>query len=430
MSGVFASVQAHFPAGEERVKAVLSAAIMVCLPLLMVFPIAAGWLAAMMVGAGLVVMIRHRHFDSLHWHFLALCLILPISYLLNMLMMGWAPEYLDRPVHLLLGWAIFFLIGRYGLTRDTLFYASFAAALTAFCIAIFEATYLGNDRVWGLGHRWNAVPFGNFSMLFGFFCLCGVLAHVEKDSGWSMRLPLGVTGFLCGVSASILSGSRGGWLAAPFLATLCIFFHHRLKKWSRSVLLVLVVMAVLLVSASLGSERIRDRFMLAKNQISAYIADPESSDAVSTPTGLRLAMWRWGLQKFREHPYTGIGLAAYKEERSAAVRSGKFPQEFDTLANLHNEMITALALGGLPAGLALIAFWVLGWRFFFLRLKGSHSDEQYYLAMCGLVTVLGTGLFSVTEGLFGTSAGTKALVMALAIPAGALHFLVKSRGAR
>lgn len=428
MSGALDAVQARLPAGEEWIKTVMSAAVMICLPLLMAFPIVAGWLAALMAIAGLVVLIRYRHPDSMHWHFLALCLVLPVSYLLNMAMTGWAPGYLDRPAHLLLGWMIFFLIGRYGLKRDTLFYAAFVAALTAFGIAIFESVYLGNERVWGLGRRWNAVPFGNFSMLFGFFCLCGVFAFTEKGLSSNVRSLLGLVGFVCGLSASILSGSRGGWMAAPFLVILCIFFNHRLSKWSRGVLLVLAVTAVLVVFVS--ADRVRDRFVVAKDEISAYIADPETLNAAPTTTGLRLAMWRWGLQKFREHPYTGIGIAAYEEERRAAVRSGKLPQEFGGLANLHSEMITALALGGLPAGLALIVFWVVGWRFFFLQLKGSQCDEQYYLAMCGLVTVLGTGLFSVTEGLFGTSAGTKALVMALAIPAGALHFLVTSRGAR
>jgi len=427
MSSAPGAVRTSLPDGVEWIKTVLSVVVMICLPLLMGFPAVAGWLEALMAIAGLIVLIRYRHLDSMHWHFLALCLVLPISYLLNMAMTGWAPEYLYRPRHLLLGWMIFFLIGRYGLKRDTLFYAAFAAALTAFGIAIFETIYLGNIRVFGLGHRWNAVPFGNFSLLFGFFCLCDVFASIEKGSGSRVRLLFGLVGFVCGLSASILSGSRGGWLTAPLLFVLCIFLD-RLRKGSRGLLLVLVMTAALVVFVSI--DRVHDRFALAENEISAYIADPETLVAVPTSTGLRLAMWRWGLQKFREHPYTGIGIAAYEKERSAAVSSGKLPREFGLLANLHNEMITALALGGLPAGLALIVFWVVGWRFFFLQLKGSHSNEQHYLAMCGLVTVLGTGFFSVTEGLFGTSAGTKALVMALAIPAGALHFLVTSRDAR
>ncbi|MEO8169625.1 MAG: hypothetical protein ABI575_02035, partial [Oxalobacteraceae bacterium] len=180
MNSAPGAVQAGLPASEERIKTVLSALVVICLPLLMAFPTIAGWLAALMAIAGLAVLMRHWHLDASHWHFLALCLVLPSSYLLNMAIKGWAPQYLDRPSHLLLGWMIFFLVGRYGLKRDTLFYAAFAAALTALGIAVFETFYLGNARVFGLGNRWNAVPFGNFSMLFGFFCLCGVFASAEK----------------------------------------------------------------------------------------------------------------------------------------------------------------------------------------------------------------------------------------------------------
>lgn len=428
MSSRRGTALAQLSAANEGIKTGLSILVILCLTLLMIFPAIAGVLAAGMAIAGLIALTRYWHLDSMHWHFLALCLLLPASYLLNMVMTGWVPGYLDRPSHLLLGWMIFFLIGRYGLKRNTLFYAAFAAALIAFGIAVFEALYLGNARVFGLGNRWNAVPFGNFSMLLGFFCLCGVVAFTEKNPGSNLRSLLGWLGFICGLSASILSGSRGGWMAAPFLVGLCIFFNQRLCKRSRSILLMLFAIVALL--AFMTFNRASDRFMLAKNEISAYIANPDALVAAPTSTGMRLAMWRWGLQKFREHPYTGIGLAAYDRERSQAVSSGKLPQEFESLANLHSEMITALALGGIPAGLALIAFWIAGWRFFALRLKDAAVEEQYYLAMCGLVAVLGTGLFSVTEGLFGTSAGTKALVLAFAIPAGALHFLVKSKGVR
>ncbi|MDQ9170797.1 hypothetical protein Q8A64_10290 [Oxalobacteraceae bacterium R-40] len=44
------------------------------------------------------------------------------------------------------------------------------------------------------------------------------------------------------------------------------------------------------------------------------------------------------------------------------------------------------------------------------------------LMIVRLVTVLGTALFSMTEGLFGTSPGTKAILLSLAIPAGALRY--------
>jgi hypothetical protein len=69
---------------------------------------------------------------------------------------------------------------------------------------------------------------------------------------------------------------------------------------------------------------------------------------------------------------------------------------------------------------------VIGWRFFFSRLHGA-DDDQHYFALCGLVAVMGTGLFSMTESLFGTSSGTKAIMLAFALPAGALRYLYTAK---
>src|SRR5690606_23861071 len=91
-------------------------------------------------------------------------------------------------------------------------------------------------------------------------------------------------------------------------------------------------------------------------------------------------------------------------------------------ANLHNEVITRLALGGLPAAAAVFLFWFMAWRFFVTKMDRQNAGEQYYYALCGLLTIVGTGLFSMTESLFGTSAGTKAIMLLLAIPAGAVRY--------
>jgi O-antigen ligase len=392
------------------VQTSLTMAVAISLPLLMLFPSPAGWLAGVLTLIGFFCMIRYREFRAIDWHFAALCMILPAAQIWNMLVMGWAPGVLFRPTHLLWALMIYWLIGHYGIHRNTLFYSACAASLAALAIAVFEVVYLGNERVFGLGDRWNAVPFGNFSMLFAFFCLCGAFTSSAKDRWLTPRL------------ASILSGTRGGWLAIPFLIGLCFFFNDRLSRRARITSMVLVVVTILAVFA--GSERIRERIDLAIHQVSIYLAHPANAAAQNTSTGLRLSMWHWGLEKFSEHPYTGVGLAAYKDEKKEAVENGEVPKAFEGYANLHNEFITALALGGLPSAAALIAFWVIGWRFFSSKLKGD-DDDQHFFALCGLVTILGTGLFSMTEGLFGTSAGTKAIMLALALPAGALRYVTR-----
>jgi len=407
---------------DDRARIFMTAVVVGSLPLLMIFPTSAGWLAGVLTVIGFVALLRRRDFNRMNMHFAILCLIFPVAQLWNMAVMGWAPGYLFRPTHLLWGLMIYFLIGYYGIHRNALFYSSCLASFVAFGIAIFEALYLGHTRVFGLGERWNAVPFGNFSMLFGFFSLCGAFTSSKRQL--SGRLVLGVAGFACGFLASVLSGTRGGWLAIPFLLVLCFFFNDRLSKRWRSIAIIAIALSIALVFA--GSQRIRDRIDTAVHHVSSYLAHPSNVAAESTSTGLRLSMWHWGIEKFREHPFTGIGLAAYKDEKKAAVEAGEVPAPFEGFANLHNEFITSLALGGIPAAGALIAFWIMGWRFFSSRLK-SMDDDQHYFALCGLVTILGTGLFSMTESLFGTSPGTKAIMLALALPAGALRYVIVKR---
>lgn len=403
---------------------ILNAAVLACVPLLMLFPKWAGWLSGMMVLAGSITIMNHRKIQRMDWNFIAFCLVIPLSYAWNILVMGGTADLLDRPAHLVWAIMIYFLIRRYGLHYETLFYAACAAACTAFAIAMYESVYLGHSRVFGLGQRWNAVPFGNFSILFGFFSLSGIFVSSESKVKNRSRILLGVSGFACGLTASVLSGTRGGWIAVPFLILLCIFFNNHLNARSRRIILIGAAIFVIAVFSS--SDKFRSRVLEASDHAAAYISHPEHAASRSTSTGIRLAMWQWGITKFLERPLTGIGWEAYKEERREAVADGLFPKEFERLANLHNELITSLALGGLPSAFALIAFWILGWRFFSSKLSSS-NERQHYFALCGLITIVGTGIFSMTEGLFGTSPGTKGIMLAIAIPAGALSYCYATR---
>jgi O-antigen ligase len=403
----------------DHPKKIISACVLLSLPLLMIFPKYAGWLAGAMAIGGFFTLLKHRVARTIDWQFVVICVILPLSYAWNMLIMGWESGLLERPAHLIGALMIYLLIGQYGMHRNTFFYAACLATFVAIGIALYEGIYLGNERVFGLGQRWNAVPFGNFSILFGFFCLSGIFSYQHTEHKPLFQPLLGMAGFICGLVASILSGTRGGMLALPFLFLLCVLFNVRVSRQARSITLILTLFAMAVVI--FGSERFQDRISQAKEQVETYVKAPEDPQSRNNSVGIRLGMWHWGIKKFLEQPLTGIGIASYKQQRQEAVKAGELPAEFSRLANLHNELITSLAFGGLTAAAALVAFWVLGWRFFFMNLKTA-DDDQYYFALCGLVTVLGTALFSMTEGLFGTSPGTKAIMLSLAIPAGALRY--------
>jgi O-antigen ligase len=406
--------------------------VVVVLPLHMLVPTAAGWLMVLAALFGLVTIVRRPAFDALDRLYLVACALIPAAYLLNMTLAGWAPSWLHRPAHLLLtGGLVFLWIGRVGMRERALFRAVVLASFTALGIALFDVLVNGSERVFGWRHQWNAVPFGNFSLLLGFLALAGCIGPMFSGTRDRARIAIGLAATAAGIHASILAGTRGGWLAIPVLLVLTIWATLRtyrgrvLASWH--FLPALAALFAFAVSALWISDTAQRRIDIAVERVEAFVHGAPAREAIDSSTELRLDMWKWGLEKAAEHPLTGIGLANYQEARRQAVEAGRLPPSFAGLANLHNELISSLALGGVPTALAVVAFWILMGSFFVRRIG---EKDVFFFATGGLLVVVGTCVFSMTEGLFGTSAGTKALAILLAIPAGALRHCVATGASR
>lgn len=105
-----------------------------------------------------------------------------------------------------------------------------AGALGACVVALYDRLVLAQPRA---GIEINAIPFGNLALLLGFLSLMAVL-------WWSCRGPRGgrsrwllslaLLGALSGFLASLLSGTRGGWVAVPCLAGLFAFSWWRMPS--------------------------------------------------------------------------------------------------------------------------------------------------------------------------------------------------------
>lgn len=411
-------------------RRLVEAFVVAVLPLHMLLPTVAGWLMALAALRGLATIVRRPAFDPLDRLYLASCALIPAAYLLNMALTGWAPSWLHRPSHLLVtGGLVFLWIGRTGLSERALLRAVALASFTVLGIALFDVLVHGSVRVFGWRHQWNAVPFGNFSLLLGFIAFAGCIGPMLGGSRDKARVALGLAATAAGILASILTGTRGGWLAIPVLLGVVFWAalrtHRSRVLASRHFLAALGAILAFVVAGMLLSENAQHRIDIAVEQVEAFLDGAGGRNSFDSSTELRLEMWKWGLEQAAERPLTGVGLANYDEARRRAVESGRMPASFAGLANLHNELISSLALGGVPTALAVVAFWMLMVSFFGRRVD---EKEVFFFATSGLLVVVGTCIFSMTEGLFGTSAGTKALALLLAIPAGALRYCVALRG--
>jgi len=156
-------------------------------------------------------------------------------------------------------------------------------ALLAGGIAAYEHWWLGR---WRVGNGINAIPFGNLALLLGSLSLAGLVSLSSTRNG--LRLVLGLA-VVAGLLASVLSGTRGGWVVFPVLVLILLLALHatraRLGRFrGRMVGLVAVLVAVLLTMSLMPGAPVKGRLIEVVTNLQEYAGgDAGSSLADHAP---------------------------------------------------------------------------------------------------------------------------------------------------
>ncbi len=131
-------------------------------------------------------------------------------------------------------------------------------ALLAGAIAAYEHWWLGR---WRVGNGVNAIPFGNLSLLLGTLSLAGLMSSSSIRNELRLVLALAAVG---GLLASVLSGTRGGWVVFPVLVLILLLaLRETGSRWGRlrvgPVWLVGVLVAVLLAMSLMPGAPVKGR---------------------------------------------------------------------------------------------------------------------------------------------------------------------------
>jgi O-antigen ligase len=161
-------------------------------------------------------------------------------------------------------------------------------------------------RLWGLDRMstYFADPlvFGYTSLTFGLISLISINL-LSKD-----RLPiiiLKLVGFSIGLYLSIMSGSRTGWLAIPFVISICMN-HQELFKEKAGILKIIIFSFIFLIILGLFifAPNSSKRLLLASQELISY---SWSGIAPDTSIGLRITFLRIAFDMFTTHPILGFG---------------------------------------------------------------------------------------------------------------------------
>lgn len=242
----------------------------------------------------------------------------------------------------------------------------------------------------------SAITFGNTALLMGTISAVGI-PYFRKFGNLYLIIP--VLALMLGLIASLLSGSRGGWLALPALIVL-LLWHLRRVGYSKVSLITAVVMALGIGSAlALPQTGVTDRIEAAVMQFNQYVDDPVEHG--NTSVGIRLELWRAAWNMFLEQPVFGGGIGkSFNAFLQDEVALGNYHPVVVVQTMPHNVFLDTLALQGLVGLAGLVGIWgALG--IVFVKAVRERETEIRMLGTAGLALLVSYGLFGLTDSVMG-----------------------------
>ncbi|MDC8758895.1 O-antigen ligase family protein [Janthinobacterium sp. hw3] len=299
-------------------------------------------------------------------------------------------EY-DAPLRFLLAIPALLLLLAYPPAPSALWTGMAVGAISAGLFASWQQVIGGADRASGTT---NPIQFGNISLLLGILCLAGLawaLAQAHKLR-WLLLL---VAGAILGMLGSLLTGSRGSWIALPFCIGL-LAIHHYSAHGKRSLRIGLLILAgltgLVTLAYALPQSNLRARIERAEREQQAYANTGNADSSV----GARLEMWRTGLIIAPEHLWLGWGKDGYVARKHALVQKGLAAPVIDDYNHLHNDYLDALVKRGVAGLLALLLLYLTPLLLFARQLKRGGIAAQPY-AIGGVLLCVSYILFSLTQ---------------------------------
>ncbi|TDO96000.1 O-antigen ligase family protein [Marinomonas balearica] len=329
----------------------------------------------------------------------ALFFVLVTYFLLMVLFVyldGWHVRELDRPSRFLFVLPVMLLLlGRNG-QRIALWVGVIIGAYGAFGVAVYERFLLNYDRAQGGEH---SIMFGDTSMLLGLLSAVATLFFLSRRQFLFSILALFAS--IAGIMGSLLSGSRGGWVALPLIMFFILWQSRELL--GKKLLSMICIAGIVSITAVLNipNLNVSKRLYDAVHNVQAYIdGNPDSS------VGLRFEMWKANLYLFTTAPVLGVGEYRGMELKKQLADEGKMARPAAQFSHAHNEYIDALGLRGIVGFLALMAVYLVPLRLFLAKMreyKDNWNVKAY--AMAGALVPMSYMDFALTQSMFSHNIG-------------------------
>lgn len=298
-------------------------------------------------------------------------------------------KYFDNPSRLIVVLFIFFAIRSLKFSVKFFYWGILLGSILIGSIAAYQAFELGISRVSGfISSPNNPITFGNAGMILGVLSI--FTFKKMKDSLGVYAIPLIVIAASMGILASLLSGTRGGWISLPFLLVTICYWVFGVKKRFLILAPIMIVLFFILAASLIPS--VESRLLASWYNIEAI----GQGDWTSGSFGARLEMWYAACLMFIDNPGFGVGLGQYYVVKKELIAGGILSQTISSFPYAHNELIHYLAEMGLLGFLPLVLLYA-GWLFlpYQYTQNGGQTRDLAYMAMVIAVFRIDIGLSEV-----------------------------------
>lgn len=276
-------------------------------------------------------------------------------------------------------------------------------AIGAGLTALWEVLAKGLARADGYT---NSIQFGNLALLLGVWS--GVWAlHADtprqRAAGW--------LGAALGLTASLASGSRGGWVTLPLLVLLGLWLSPPLTRGGAHASMQRRGVRALGLTAALCALLVMLPPVQQRAELAAHEYLQQEQSVGESSVGLRLAFWQLAWTQGLAHPWVGVGQGDYEKAQRSAVARQEMPRHAVLFNHAHNEWLDMFAKRGLLGVLALALFYAVPGGLFWRALRDtagaatSATKARRAAALCGLIGVVGFLGFGMTQVMFAHNNG-------------------------
>lgn len=264
---------------------------------------------------------------------------------------------------------------------------------------------------------------------FGTMCTAAMCWHLSAllrgSRAWWRAKPWWGIATVIGLGAAVIglifTGSRGPWIAAGVTMPLMVVVVLLRRPSTRRAAIILLSVGIVgaVIAWPLVGHMVTTRYHQAVEELEQAV----EGDEYATSTGLRLKLWSWALQFWRDAPVIGIGAGSYK---SAQYENAEFqrlvaehPEDEDYLArhHAHQTYLHVLCCTGLIGAVLMAAVLLI----VITRAWKDPADHLYadgtFFALVGWLVGANFDAYHLNGHLFGLFWFLAAITMTHRLPA-------------